>query len=136
MMTNPISLMGVEVDVRAGAADTGGAVSILAQTAAPGAGSPLHTVPASKVLVALAGELVVRIGDDERAVRAGDTVFIPAGVAHCFRNTGATPARLVMVLVPGGHEAFLAELAAATRGPTPDRAAMRAACEAHGVVMC
>lgn len=132
-MTQQISLMGVDVTVRAGAADTGGAVSILEQTAAPGAGSPLHTVPASKVLVALAGELVVRVGDTERTVTGGDSVFIPAGTPHYFRNAGTTPARLVMVLVPGGHEAFLAELAIAARGS--DRAAMRAACEAHGVVM-
>lgn len=129
------SLMGVDVRVRASAEDTGGAVSVLEQTVAPGGGSPLHTVRADKLLRALEGELSVTVGDTVRVARAGDSVFIPAGVAHRFVNRGAQPARLHMLLTPGGHEGFLYELAQVSRGGRPQPAAMRAVCERHGVVI-
>lgn len=34
------------------------------------------------------GEGVMRLGDERFAVRAGDTVLIPPGTAHCVENTG------------------------------------------------
>ena len=43
----------------------------------------------------LEGELRARIGDVERAVRAGDTLEVPAGTPHAMWNPGPGRARAV-----------------------------------------
>ena len=47
----------------------------------------------------LHGEMSLTLNDQERTVRAGDAVFIPAGVAHAYRNTGEETVRF-MCAVP------------------------------------
>jgi quercetin dioxygenase-like cupin family protein len=48
--------------------------------------------------VVLEGEMAIGLDDDERVVRAGDTVFIPAGVAHWYENRTASPIRFLCVV--------------------------------------
>jgi oxalate decarboxylase/phosphoglucose isomerase-like protein (cupin superfamily) len=43
-------------------------------------------------------------------VRAGDTIFIPAGVYHSTVNTGWGPLRLLAIYNPGGPETDLTTL--------------------------
>src|ERR1041385_4111052 len=50
---------------------------------------PLHRHRIDEVVVYLAGEFEVRLGEESLAVRAGDIVVIPAGVVHSQRNTGS-----------------------------------------------
>lgn len=104
-------LVGIDVRVRVAADDTGGALSVLEQGVPPGAGSPLHTVREDKVLLVLEGELSVEVGPQRLQLRAGDGVTIPGGAPHRFFNACATNARLMMLVLPGGHERYLAELA-------------------------
>jgi len=124
--TRHFSMMGVDIKVRASAADTGGRLSALEQVVRPGAGSPLHTVTADKVLIVLDGAFQVTLGTERRELRAGESATIPAGVPHNFRNSADTPSRLMMLLLPGGHEDFLAEVAA-------DPTQIAAVSERHGV---
>ena len=37
---------------------------------------------------------------------AGSFVFVPRGVAHCFQNTGAAEAKILVMFTPAGMERF------------------------------
>lgn len=50
----------------------------------PGGGMPLHTNTVEHEQYVLRGSARVRIGDEVHHVRAGDVVFIPAGVPHDY----------------------------------------------------
>lgn len=52
----------------------------------------------------LEGELMTR--------GAGDCVFIPRGSQHTFIVVGSDPARMLVMMTPGGFEGFFAEVAA------------------------
>ena len=46
----------------------------------------------------LEGELIFRYADETKTIRAGETVFVPAGVAHTY--TAGAGARYLIVLTP------------------------------------
>lgn len=122
------SLMGVEVRVRAGASDTKGAFSALEQLVAPGAGSPPHTVEQDKTILVLDGRVALTVGSETRPEGPGAIAFIPRGVVHDFKNVGDGPARILVLMTPGGHEAFLRDASSAS-GP----AAFAEVCARHHV---
>ncbi len=52
----------------------------------------------------------------------GAFMFIPRGTPHCFRNTGAATARLLVMFSPAGMERFFEGIAALPPGqPDPER---------------
>lgn len=53
-----------------------------------------------KLYYVLAGHGRVRVGDDERDVRAGDLVCAPAGDEHAVRNPGPERLTLLVVMAP------------------------------------
>ena len=56
---------------------------------APGAFAPPHRHPGEEIAYILTGSLEYRIGDGPPVrLRAGETLFIPAGAAHSARNIG------------------------------------------------
>ena len=58
---------------------------------APGSQQPLHSHPESEqVYVIVSGEGTMLVEDEERSVRAGDTIFIPPGSRHAIRNKSGT----------------------------------------------
>jgi quercetin dioxygenase-like cupin family protein len=70
----------------------------------------------------LDGELDFEV--DGRAIRAaaGSWVTLPRGTLHAFRNTGQSPARMLIVVNPSGLEKFFAEVgheAAGRSSPPP-----------------
>jgi mannose-6-phosphate isomerase-like protein (cupin superfamily) len=58
-----------------------------------------HHLATEEVYYILSGAGHMTIGDEARAVAAGDAVFIPRGRTHTLANTGAEP--LVLLLVCG-----------------------------------
>ena len=48
--------------------------------------------------VMLEGEMVLRLDGDEHVVRAGDCIFIPAGVAHAYENRGQEVVRFLCIV--------------------------------------
>ena len=99
------------VTFKAVAADTNGAYALFEICTGPGGGMPPHrqryTDEAFWVL-----EGVYRFLLDTREVRlgAGDYARVPRGTAHGYTNSGATPARMLVLATPGGiHERFFAE---------------------------
>ena len=58
-----------------------------------------HHLATEEVYYILSGAGQMTVGDEARAVAAGDAVFIPRGRTHTLVNTGAEP--LVLLLVCG-----------------------------------
>lgn len=125
-------------------AETDGAFSVIELVAQPGGGPPLHTHPSSESFTILEGEFEFTGLDQGQLTtfRAGpgDNVFIPAGAPHTYQAVGGSPARTMLVLVPGREmERFFADVGVrvtpgepAPSGP-PDIPALLAAGQNHGL---
>lgn len=71
---------------------------------APGAVAPGHTHPGEEVIYIIEGELEYQVGGKPwLKVKAGDVLFIPAGVVHAARNrSSANGAELATYVVEKG----------------------------------
>ena len=72
-------------------------------TIAPGATVPEHTNAVEHEQYVLEGEYVVGLDDEERTVSAGDSIFVPAGTVHWYRNEGDSRGAFICV-VPNGDD--------------------------------
>jgi len=61
----------------------------------PGNRLATHTDSAEEILVILAGEAAVTVGEQTGQVTAGDMALVPAMVPHSVRNTGHETVRLL-----------------------------------------
>jgi len=68
-------------------------------TIEPGGGMPNHTNSVEHEQYVLAGEAEVGIGGETHRVKAGDVVFIPAGVPHWYTTVGESAFQF-LCLVP------------------------------------
>ncbi|HKL28554.1 MAG TPA: cupin domain-containing protein [Natrialbaceae archaeon] len=71
----------------------------------PGAEVPKHTNEVEHEQYVLSGEYVVGIDDEEYTVGEGDSLLIPAGVVHWYRNEGDDPGAFLCA-VPNGDDAI------------------------------
>jgi quercetin dioxygenase-like cupin family protein len=92
---------GVLLDDRDGAPN----FAIRRFTLAPGAEVPRHTNEVEHEQYVLAGEYTVGLGDEEHRVGAGDSLFIPAGVVHWYRNDGDEEGAFLCA-VPNGDDSI------------------------------
>jgi mannose-6-phosphate isomerase-like protein (cupin superfamily) len=63
--------------------------------ARPGEGPPLHKHPYVEVAFTLEGCATITVGEEQREVKAGSIVVIPAGCPHRFVNSGDTILRQI-----------------------------------------
>ena len=78
-------------------------------TLEPGAEVPKHTNAVEHEQYVLAGEYVVGIDDAEYTVAAGDSLFIPAGAVHWYRNEGDEAGAFICAVPNGDDEIELVE---------------------------
>jgi mannose-6-phosphate isomerase-like protein (cupin superfamily) len=105
---------GVERDDRALKASrdtTGGALSVFELIVEGGPSLHVHEREHESFYV-LEGELAVRCGEDTFRAPAGSFVFLPIGRPHRFWSTGGS-ARVLLIAVPAGIEAYFHEMAQA-----------------------
>jgi len=74
-----------------------------------GATVPEHTNEIEHEQYVLSGEYVVGIGDEEYEVSAGDSLLIPAGVVHWYRNESDEEGSFICVVPHGEDEIQLVE---------------------------
>ena len=79
---------GVTTRMRVSAIAGSKQLTVFDQWCAPGLGAPTHQHPVEEVLSVLAGDAEIWLGDEHHNVRAGQSVLIPAGQRHGFRNSG------------------------------------------------
>ena len=83
----------------------------------PGGGVPPHVHPAMEErFEVISGELSFLAGRKWQTAGAGETVVVPAGTRHAYRNSGAKPAHGVChASPPQSLEEFLTDAAAMAR---------------------
>lgn len=69
----------------------------------PGADVPKHTNEVEHEMHIVNGEFTVGIDDAERTVSVGDSVLIPPGEVHWFRNDGPDQSAFIC-MVPTGED--------------------------------
>ena len=95
------SVFGVEARVTTSAAATGGDYVEMDCTVEPGSGSIIHYHPRQEETYrVLEGTLEVLRDGQWRAVRAGESLVVPQGAVHAFRNASGTPVRFLNVHRP------------------------------------
>jgi quercetin dioxygenase-like cupin family protein len=116
--------------------ETAGLLDYFIVEVAPHGGPPLHVHHLQhETIHVLSGAFKVRIGDDSHRLEEGAFAFLPLGVPHAFLNLTAEPAEVLVTYVPGGGHRFYEELGPLTRNGTPDRAAVAATFEKHGMTL-
>jgi quercetin dioxygenase-like cupin family protein len=86
--------------------DTDGRFALVEHLLAPrsiAAPMHVHTLEDEYSLV-LEGRVWVRLGEDEQVAEVGDLVLKPRGQWHTFWNAADEPARLLVLISPGGLE--------------------------------
>ncbi len=66
----------------------------------PGHTVPTHSHPHEQIGMVYRGRAILRIGDEERAVTAGDFYCIPAGVPHSDTTLGDEPFVMLDIFYP------------------------------------
>lgn len=93
--------------VRIMAANTGGALGMFEADVAPGAGPPLHVHDREdEFFRVLSGRFGFWCAGDYVELTAGGCITLPRKIPHRFENVGETDGRLMVVVTPGGFEAF------------------------------
>ena len=85
------------------------------QWIAPGKGAPTHSHPVEEILTVRDGEAEMWIGEERMVVRAGQSLVVPAGRLHGFRNAGTGTLHIHAVLASAIFEATPAGASEATR---------------------
>ena len=89
--------------------ETEGRVSVMEQWAPANWSPPTHVHhKEDQVLYILEGEITAQLGGPDgptTLVKAGESVFLPRQVPHCFL-TGPEGAKLLEINTPGGFEQF------------------------------
>jgi mannose-6-phosphate isomerase-like protein (cupin superfamily) len=81
---------GVTTRMRISALTGSVQLCIFEQWCEPGRGAPTHLHAVEEVLTVLAGQAEVWLGDEQATLTAGQSLLVPAGRKHGFRNTGNT----------------------------------------------
>ena len=84
--------------------------------ASPTAAVPEHAHDESvEALFVARGNGHMRLGDDEREVRDGSVLYVPAGTLHDYRPRGTEPLRAFQIYAAPGPEQRFRDLAATAR---------------------
>src|SRR5712691_5657104 len=81
---------GVLTRMRVSAVTGAAQLCVFEQWCVPGSGAPTHLHAVEEVLTVLEGQAEFWIEDEHAAVSAGQSVVVPAGHRHGFRNTGSS----------------------------------------------
>ncbi len=127
--------------IKATAANTGGQMTIVEITEAPGAEAPLHVhYREDEGFWILEGDVTFEVGDVTFEAHPGDYAFGPRDVPHRY-TVGDAGCRMLFILTPGGFEDLLLETSEPAGSRTlppppeeePDWEQIAAIAKAHGV---
>lgn len=126
-------VVGDQAIIKIATCQTNGAFTVFEGVIEPLGGPPLHRHRVQdEWWYVLEGEILFEVDGKVLHARPGDTVFAPRGSCHAFMNEGATQARSLVTVIPGGLDIFFEELSAlAPGGVPPDQPAMAALFEKY-----
>jgi mannose-6-phosphate isomerase-like protein (cupin superfamily) len=96
---------GVETRMLVSAVNGAAQLCIFEQWVAPGVGAPTHAHPVEEVLTVREGEAEMWIDEVRVTVSAGQSLIVPAGRQHGFRNSGNVTLHVNAVLASPIFEA-------------------------------
>jgi quercetin dioxygenase-like cupin family protein len=96
-----------DAELKASAASTGGALTLMESRTAGGAPSHVHSRE-DECMYVKEGAITVHCGGDTFGADAGSFVFLPRGVPHAW-DVDSDEAVVLIITVPGGFEDFLRE---------------------------
>ena len=134
-LPQPFRFLGETIFVKVSGADTTGRYTVMEETTPPQGGPPLHShLREDEWLYVLDGSVLCEVGGHQNVARAGDSVFVPKGMAHTFQNIGNAPSRILAVIEPAGAmELFFSEMTSACAGGDPGPAVLAALLRKHGL---
>lgn len=96
---------GVLTRMRVSAVAGSTQLSIFEQWCDPGCGAPTHLHAVEEVLTVLEGQAEAWLGEERSPMTAGQSLIVPAGIKHGFRNTGTTILHVQAILAAPIFEA-------------------------------
>jgi len=97
---------GVQTRMLISAQNGANQLCIFEQWVAPDTGAPAHSHPVEEILTVLAGEAEVWMDEARARLAAGQSVIVPAGRRHGFRNSASGTLHLHAVLASPIFEAL------------------------------
>ena len=125
--------------IKAGAADTGGLLTVADGMLGPRTtGPPLHVhYETDECLYVVEGHLLIQVGEERHDLGPGCFAWLPRQIPHTYANVSGSPVRAVSLCVPGGIEEFFAAQSAyfaELQGP-PDPERLAAIWAGHGRIV-
>ena len=101
-----LDMFGALATFKAFTNETNGAYCLFEGHIAPGAVAPLHFHPHDdESFFILEGHFAFQLDEQQIDATAGTFALVPRGTVHGYRNIGATPGRLLVIVSPGDiHE--------------------------------
>ena len=96
---------GVMTRMRVSSRNGSGQMCLFEQWCDPGLGAPTHYHAVEEVLSVMAGEAEVWVGPERARVTSGQSVVIPAGISHGFKNAGTATLHVQATLASPVFEA-------------------------------
>ena len=95
---------GVETRMLVSAGNGAAQLCVFEQWVQPGTGAATHSHPVEEVLTVREGEAEMWIDDFRAIVAAGQSLIVPAGRSHGFRNSGTVTLHIHAVLASAVFE--------------------------------
>lgn len=112
---------------------TADSVMLFEEVAPANTETPLHTHNDSdEIAYVLSGEITFKIGDEVTVGGPGTCAFMPRGLAHAWKNTGAEPGRVLFLYAPGRAGKFFEEAAEMGRSFSVDDQQLTESSKRHG----
>lgn len=111
-----IWVVGDRYTIKASGAETGEAFALIEALVPPGGGPPPHVHRREdEAFYVLDGELLFHVDGRDIPAGAGSWITLARGSLHHFKNLGAKPARMLIIVTPAGLERFFLEVDRAAR---------------------
>src|SRR5579871_488247 len=106
----PLWYRGTLMTIKAGAENTGGALTVIEHALPAGFAAPPHIHHAEdEPWYVLEGHIRFFCQDKAFDAEPGTFIFLPRDIAHSFRVDTSSPARMLLVGVPAGIEHYFTE---------------------------
>lgn len=96
---------GVQTRMRVSATTGAAQLCMFEQWCDPGLGAPTHLHAVEEVLTVLAGRAEIWLEDGRQTLTAGQSLVVPAGYRHGFKNCGDTTLHVLATLAAPIFEA-------------------------------
>ncbi|MBM6582769.1 cupin domain-containing protein [Microvirga sp. BT689] len=91
--------------------EVGGSLSHWIENVPVGAGPPMHIHHQEQEMFRiLSGQFRFWCAGEAQDLSDGDTILIPKGSPHTFKNVGSDDGQLLITMTPGGAEGFFLEV--------------------------